>query len=226
MAQTDKLALFVEDIRRAGVECLPPDINASRADFSVEDGKVRYALGALKGVGEKAMESLVAEREANGPFQVARRFRRPDRPAPAQPPPDRKPGGRRRFRRARTRPRRGVRRRRDHPRPCRQRRRQREQRPAGLFGGDSRRGSPPIRLPRDASWTLAAAHGGRARRFRFLFLGPPGRRPTPFARRPQGADLRRAWPRSPSPRASAPRRMMAGLVEGARWRARPGAGAT
>ena len=36
MAQTDKLALFVEDMRRAGVECLPPDINASRADFSVE----------------------------------------------------------------------------------------------------------------------------------------------------------------------------------------------
>jgi DNA polymerase-3 subunit alpha len=68
MAQTDKLALFVEDIRRAGVACLPPCINASRADFSVEDGGVRYALGALKGVGEKAMEALVAEREAEGPF--------------------------------------------------------------------------------------------------------------------------------------------------------------
>ncbi|MEO6256746.1 MAG: DNA polymerase III subunit alpha, partial [Sphingomicrobium sp.] len=68
MAQTDKLALFVEDIRRAGVTCLAPDINASRADFSVERDAVRYALGALKGVGEKAMEALVAEREANGPF--------------------------------------------------------------------------------------------------------------------------------------------------------------
>jgi DNA polymerase-3 subunit alpha len=68
MAQTDKLALFVEDIRRAELECLPPDINASRADFAVEGGSVRYALGALKGVGEKAMEALVAEREANGPF--------------------------------------------------------------------------------------------------------------------------------------------------------------
>src|SRR6185436_7877722 len=68
MAQTDKLALFVEDMRRAGVDCLPPDINMSRADFSVEGGAVRYALGALKGVGEKAMEALVAEREAGGPF--------------------------------------------------------------------------------------------------------------------------------------------------------------
>jgi DNA polymerase-3 subunit alpha len=68
MAQTDKLALFVEDARRGGVEVLPPCINSSRADFSVEEGKVRYALGALKGVGEGAMETIVREREANGQF--------------------------------------------------------------------------------------------------------------------------------------------------------------
>jgi len=68
MAQTDKLCLFVEDMRRSGVECLAPDVNASEAAFAVEDHKVRYALGALKGVGEKAMEALVAERTANGPF--------------------------------------------------------------------------------------------------------------------------------------------------------------
>ena len=67
--QTDKLALFVEDIRRSGLEALPPSVNHSQAAFSVEDGKVRYALGALKNVGEKAMEALVAEREANGPFK-------------------------------------------------------------------------------------------------------------------------------------------------------------
>ncbi len=66
--QTDKLALFVEDIRRSGLQCLPPCVNHSEAAFSVEDGKVRYALGALKNVGEKAMESLVAERRANGAF--------------------------------------------------------------------------------------------------------------------------------------------------------------
>ncbi|MGQ0559617.1 MAG: DNA polymerase III subunit alpha [Sphingosinicella sp.] len=70
--QTDKLAMFVDDLRRSGLQCLPPAINASRAEFSVEDGEegpaVRYALGALKGVGEKAMEQLVAEREVRGPF--------------------------------------------------------------------------------------------------------------------------------------------------------------
>jgi DNA polymerase-3 subunit alpha len=69
MAQTDKLALFVEDMRRGGVECLPPCINSSDAFFTVEEGAVRYALGALKGVGEKAMESVVAEREERGRFK-------------------------------------------------------------------------------------------------------------------------------------------------------------
>ncbi|MFN3946169.1 MAG: DNA polymerase III subunit alpha [Allosphingosinicella sp.] len=73
MHQTDKLAIFVEDMRRMGLECLPPSVNASEAEFAVEElGEefvVRYALGALKGVGEKAMEQLVAERAANGRFR-------------------------------------------------------------------------------------------------------------------------------------------------------------
>jgi len=81
---TDKLTVFVDDMRRTGVQCLPPDINRAQADFSVEEVEVepggepqtdprlavavRYALGGLKGVGEKAMEQLVEERGANGPF--------------------------------------------------------------------------------------------------------------------------------------------------------------
>ena len=68
VALTDKLSMFVEDMRRGGVECLAPDINHSEAHFTVADGAVRYALGALKGVGEKVMESLVEERERGGPF--------------------------------------------------------------------------------------------------------------------------------------------------------------
>jgi DNA polymerase III subunit alpha len=71
--QTDKLAIFIDDMRRAGHVCLPPSVNDSEADFTVvphEAGHaVRYALGALKGVGEKAMEQLVAEREENGRFR-------------------------------------------------------------------------------------------------------------------------------------------------------------
>ncbi|WCT75413.1 DNA polymerase III subunit alpha [Sphingomonas naphthae] len=68
MALTDKLTIFVDDMRRLGVECLGPDVNHSEAEYTVEAGKVRYALGALKNVGEKAMEQLVAERSANGRF--------------------------------------------------------------------------------------------------------------------------------------------------------------
>ncbi len=68
LGQTDKLCLFVEDMRRGEVECLPPSINASNAKFAGEGDGVRYALGALKGVGEKAMETLVAERAERGAF--------------------------------------------------------------------------------------------------------------------------------------------------------------
>ncbi|WP_404338715.1 DNA polymerase III subunit alpha [Sphingomonas sp. MMS12-HWE2-04] len=71
--QTDKLAIFADDMRRLDIECLAPDINASLADFHVEkhnDGlAVRYALGALKGVGERAMELLIEEREDKGRFR-------------------------------------------------------------------------------------------------------------------------------------------------------------
>ncbi|HEV2079509.1 MAG TPA: DNA polymerase III subunit alpha [Allosphingosinicella sp.] len=73
MGQTDKLSIFVDDMRRLEVACLPPSVNASEAEFAVEviEGghAVRYALGALKGVGEKAMEQLIEERGANGPFK-------------------------------------------------------------------------------------------------------------------------------------------------------------
>ncbi|MDB5686706.1 MAG: polymerase subunit alpha, partial [Rhizorhabdus sp.] len=68
MAQTDKLAIFIDDMCRMGVDCRGPCISHSEAEFSVEDGAVRFALGALKGVGEKAMEQLVEERKTNGPF--------------------------------------------------------------------------------------------------------------------------------------------------------------
>ncbi len=72
MHQSEKLNIFVDDMRRMGVACLPPCINASEAEFSVEETPeglaVRYALAGLKNVGEKAMEGVVATRIASGPF--------------------------------------------------------------------------------------------------------------------------------------------------------------
>ncbi|WP_016744822.1 DNA polymerase III subunit alpha [Rhizorhabdus wittichii] len=78
MAQTDKLAIFIDDMRRMGIQCLGPCINHSEAEFAVEQQDeelfVRYALGALKGVGEKAMEQLVEARKAKGPFRSLEDF--------------------------------------------------------------------------------------------------------------------------------------------------------
>ncbi|GAC1612884.1 MAG: hypothetical protein NVS3B27_08610 [Novosphingobium sp.] len=81
MHQSEKLAIFVDDMRRYGVALAGPDINHSEAEYTVErtdEGHaVRYALAGLRNVGEKAMDALVAERDAHGP--VARRedwFRR------------------------------------------------------------------------------------------------------------------------------------------------------
>lgn len=68
-ANTDKLAAFHQEIRRMGITVRPPDVNASDADFSVEEGCVRFALGAIRNVGFAAMEHIVAERQAKGPFK-------------------------------------------------------------------------------------------------------------------------------------------------------------
>ncbi|HEV7157345.1 MAG TPA: DNA polymerase III subunit alpha [Caulobacteraceae bacterium] len=68
MSNTDKLAVFYQDAKRQGVVVLPPDINQSGADFEVEDGKVRYALGAIRNVGLQAMTHLVEVRERGGRF--------------------------------------------------------------------------------------------------------------------------------------------------------------
>ena len=68
----DKLSLYRQEIARCGIRLLPPDVNHGDANFTVEDGPdgpaIRYALAALRGVGVQAVEALVAERNAAGPF--------------------------------------------------------------------------------------------------------------------------------------------------------------
>ena len=73
---SDRLAAFVDDARRGGIEVRPPCINRSAASFTVEEEAVRYALAGLKGVGLKAMEGLVAQRDAQGPFRDVADFAR------------------------------------------------------------------------------------------------------------------------------------------------------
>ena len=221
MAQTDKLALFVEDIRRSGVECLPPDVNASRADFSVEEGpkglSVRYALGALKGVGEKAMEALVAEREAKGPYKSLDDFaeridpkmlnRRqleslaaagafdalnPDRPTVFA----------------------AVETILAHAGSAHE---QRTSGQHGLFGGGDAHVAA-IRLPRDARWTLAERMAAERDAFGFYFSVHP----VDAQRHLLAAHNVRSFAQLSELRMPADggrsQAMMAGMIEGARWR--------
>ncbi|WP_397417335.1 DNA polymerase III subunit alpha [Phenylobacterium sp.] len=69
MANTDKLSVFYQDARRAGVTIRPPCVNRSGADFEVEEGAVLYALGAIRNVGLQAMEHVAAVRREGGPFR-------------------------------------------------------------------------------------------------------------------------------------------------------------
>jgi DNA polymerase III subunit alpha len=71
---TDKLSVFKQDIDKMGLKLLPPDINKSGSDFMVEKDAVRYALAALKGVGEQAMNDLIAERSKAGLYKSIEDF--------------------------------------------------------------------------------------------------------------------------------------------------------
>jgi DNA polymerase III subunit alpha len=66
---TDKLAMFTAEAKKSGIAILPPCINASEVDFLAGDNWIRYSLAALKNIGAQAVESIVAERNAKGPFE-------------------------------------------------------------------------------------------------------------------------------------------------------------
>jgi DNA polymerase-3 subunit alpha len=67
MNDIKKVTFFMDECRRMGVPVLGPDINESRYKFAVNaKGEIRFGLGAVKGVGEGAVEAMVNEREAGG----------------------------------------------------------------------------------------------------------------------------------------------------------------
>ena len=69
MDNTDKVVTLIEDCVRMGLQVLPPNINASIYRFSVpSDGQVLYGLGAIKGVGQSALDIIIEERHNNGPY--------------------------------------------------------------------------------------------------------------------------------------------------------------
>ncbi len=65
-----KITIFMDECRRMDIEVLGPDINDSELKFTVnKKGNIRFGLGAIKGVGESAVEKLIEERSKNGLFK-------------------------------------------------------------------------------------------------------------------------------------------------------------
>ena len=65
---TDKVASYIEECRRMGIEVLPPDVNESRESFTVVGNKIRFGLAAVKNVGQGAVELIIKCREKDGPY--------------------------------------------------------------------------------------------------------------------------------------------------------------
>ncbi|MEM1081215.1 MAG: DNA polymerase III subunit alpha, partial [Pseudomonadota bacterium] len=66
---TDKIANLIEDCKAMKLDLLAPDVNQSGYRFEVEDGAIRYGLGAIKGMGEAVIEHILAVRERVGAFE-------------------------------------------------------------------------------------------------------------------------------------------------------------
>ena len=69
-----KCASYMLHLSKMNIQILPPDINRSVGDFSVENGKIRYGLSAIKGIGKPVMDAVQDEREKNGPYKSLRDF--------------------------------------------------------------------------------------------------------------------------------------------------------
>ncbi len=68
MGNTEKLSIFHQDAGQQKIEIVQPSVQTSQTGFSVKDGKVVYALAAVKGVGTGAVQQIIVERENNGQF--------------------------------------------------------------------------------------------------------------------------------------------------------------
>jgi DNA polymerase III subunit alpha len=69
MSTKDRVPFYVNACHELGIEVLPPDVNESQNDFAVVDGKIRFGLNAVKGVGELACRTIIRAREEGGPFE-------------------------------------------------------------------------------------------------------------------------------------------------------------
>tara|TARA_Y100001935_G_scaffold105768_1_gene87725 strand:+ start:92292 stop:96503 length:4212 start_codon:yes stop_codon:yes gene_type:complete len=69
MNDIKKVASFIEECQKMGIEVDPPNINTARGKFVAKEGRVQYGMSAIKGVGSSAIAHIVEEREENGLFK-------------------------------------------------------------------------------------------------------------------------------------------------------------
>ncbi|MCU0846684.1 MAG: DNA polymerase III subunit alpha [Spirochaetes bacterium] len=70
----DDIIQYINDCKSCGIQVLPPSINESFYDFTIEGSSIRFGLSAIKGVGEKAIESIIGTRNKFGRFSSLRGF--------------------------------------------------------------------------------------------------------------------------------------------------------
>ncbi len=69
LGNIEKITFFLEECKSIGIPVLGPDINESDRQFNPNKrGEIRFGLGAIKGTGDAAVESIISERDQNGPF--------------------------------------------------------------------------------------------------------------------------------------------------------------
>src|SRR5258708_25918216 len=69
MDKTDKVVTLIDECASMGLAVQPPDVNESVYAFHVSGAmRIRFGLGAIKGVGASAVEAIIQERTANGPY--------------------------------------------------------------------------------------------------------------------------------------------------------------
>lgn len=71
---TDQVVKLMNECRDQGIKVLPPEVNASSQDFTVDQGQIRFGLGAVKNVGSSAIDSILQARENRGSFRSIHDF--------------------------------------------------------------------------------------------------------------------------------------------------------
>jgi DNA polymerase III subunit alpha len=74
MHNTDKVVMYINECKEHEIEVLPPDINESHHDFTVILDRIRFGLAAVKNVGGAALDSIIEEREKDGPYRSLEDF--------------------------------------------------------------------------------------------------------------------------------------------------------